>query len=357
MVLFNTKHSPAPKEQLECKAGIVTPPNTALFMPLDEMSKDTILYVNRFREFNEVYEFATRYGVHKEDTTLSEALWLCSRLIMRCDYKIQNTEIVLFTNDPRPMATSSTAHNQCLVRAGDMIDLGVHLWCVPTAAGDRFDYEPIYKSLLCKVNEIDADDWIEPPPPAQVRSDLLTSRSRTVRRLCLRYFQLTLADGVAISCGLYPLTQSAPKPKSVHVLRDTNEVVVSKRHYVVADATPGATAATEDDLDNEGGVVYVPVLPSALRKYQKVGGQKIMFSIDEHAALKSIIMPGMRVLGFKPLSALPQHWLVKCVRFMYPNEQHVKGSAKLFRALWERCMAVDQFVLCSFVQMRKTKPR
>lgn len=320
-------------------------------MPLAEMSKDTIVYVKNFQESSDLFAFPTRYGVQKEEATLGEALWLCSRLIMRCDFKIQNTEIVLFTSDPLPMAAAgSPAHKQCLVRAGDMIELGVHLWVVPPTS-DRFDFDSIYKSLMCKINEIDDQDWIE-PQPAQVRTDLLMSRSSTARRMCLRYFQFTLADDLAISCGLYPLTQSAPKPKMVKVMADTNELVVSKRYYVV----PDTTATTNDDAEDDT-LAYVPVLPSAMRKYQMVGGQKIIFSMDEHASIKSIITPGMRLLGFKPLSVLPRRWLVKCVRFMYPNEQRIKGSAKLFRALWERCLAAECFAFCSFVQIRKSKPR
>lgn len=99
------------------------------------------------------------------------------------------------------------------------------------------------------------------------------------------------------------------------------------------------------------------LLPGEQRKVQEVGGQRIIFTPDELTKLKSMVEPGMKLLGFKPMSQLPSNCAMKSCRFMFPDEKNIKGSKKLFRALWEKCIEKDKYAMCVFAQIRKVAPR
>lgn len=297
-------------------------------------------------ESDDFFDFDNKFGHFAGGNSISDAFWLCSRLIMRCGYKLQLSTVVLFTNDPQPIRAGSQEFQKCLVRANDLRELGVYLMVVPMV-DDEFEFDTFYKELICTINDKDPETWRTPDPSA-LRNDLKNKVfERDARRSCLRFFSLTLGPNLQISCGLHSFTRVTYLPRSVHLLRDTNQVVISKRSYYV-------TEHPRDDISDD---VVRALLPGELRKYQDIGGRKIYFTPEELATTKSMIAPGMKLLGFKPLDQLPVRCFVKPARFLYPNDSEIKGSSRLFRALWERCMEKRKFALCVFVQVRKVAPR
>lgn len=327
------------------EAGVVPPPNTAVFMPMTTMSKESICYAKNFMESDDFFDFNNKYGQFQGGNSISDALWLCARLIMRCGYKLQLSNIVLFTNEAKPLLAGSQEFQKCLVRANDLRELGVYLMVVPM--DDEFEFETFYKELICTINDKDPETWRAPDPASQREGLKNKIFERDARKSCLRYFNLTLGPNLQISCGLHSFTRATTLPKSVHLLRETNQVVVSKRSYYV----------TEHHPDNESETTVRALLPGELRKYQDIGGRKIFFTPEELATTKSMIAPGMKLLGFKPLDQLPVRCFVKGSRFLYPNDSEIKGSSRLFRTLWERCIQKHKFAMCVFAQVRKVAPR
>jgi len=70
-----------------------------------------------------------------------------------------------------------------------------------------------------------------------------------------------------------------------------------------------------------------------------------------------ISSPGLELLGFKPQSYLKPYHYVQPGLFAYPEEKLVQGSAKLFRALLERCAARKVMAIGKLVARGNTKPR
>lgn len=99
------------------------------------------------------------------------------------------------------------------------------------------------------------------------------------------------------------------------------------------------------------------LLPGEFYKSLSVCGKEIIFSVEELTTIKALISPGIRLIGFKPLSALPQRWFIKPIAFLYPNDKRIKGSTTLFRALWEKCLERQKYALCALTFRRKTAPR
>lgn len=291
---------------------------------------------------SDFHDFANRYGSSSAGAnSFCEALWLCSRMLVNADYKLQTSTIVLFTNNEQPHPEGSAELHKTFIRAKDLNVMNVDLMLVPMV--DTFDDTKFFRELICTVSDLDAESYRRVDPAEQRMNLCRRIFRRDMKRSCLRYFNWTLGDGLEIGCGLHSFSKSAMKPRMVHMLAATNEVVESKRVYKTRD-------------DNETGTER-RLLPGELRKYQSVGGRRVILTPEELATAKTIMAPGMKLLGFKPMAELPARWFVKPSRLLYPNDGQVKGSTKLFRTVWERCLAKQCFAVCVFVQIRKVEPR
>lgn len=344
-MFYNTQHSPLPREQTDVESMLVAPKNTAIFMHLSTMSKDTISYVKHIKDSDDFFDFKNRYGSVTSESFV-EVLWLCSRMFMRCGYKLKQSNIILFTNNDQPYQDPSNELDKCLVRGKDLRDLGVHFMVVPMI-DNEFNVDSFFREFVCSVNDLDSETY-EFKSPSEQR-DSFSSRvfHQDYRSSCMRYFNLTIGNGLSIGCGLYSFAKNFKPSKQVHLLATTNEIVVARRTYM-------SGSYDEDLMEMQ---YNKRLLPGEQRKVQEVGGQRIIFTPDELTKLKSMSEPGMRLLGFKPMSQLPSNGAMKSCRFMFPDEKTIKGSKKLFRALWEKCIEKDKYAMCVFAQRRKVAPR
>lgn len=315
-------------------------------MPLKTLTKESIEYIQNFKESDDFFDFNGKFGFKSTSSTFADVLWLCSRMFMRCGYKLQNLKIFAFTNNKEPNKSGTQDFTKVFRIANDLRENCVHFVVVPMV--DIFDDRPFYREFLCTVNNEDEETYKFTSPIEQRERLLSRILQRDYRKSCLRYIRFTLSGDVAISVGLYSFKNGVFQPSPIHLLPDTDQVVVSKRSFV--------QGRYDDDT---GDTIYDrPVLPGEQRKVQFIGGQQITFTPEEITNMKALVAPGIRLLGFKPLSTLPQRCFIKNTRFLYPKEdKDIKGSVRLFRALWEKCLEKQKYALCVFSQMRKIAPR
>ena len=67
------------------------------------------------------------------------------------------------------------------------------------------------------------------------------------------------------------------------------------------------------------------LLPSELTKYTTVAGEKIRLDKNEMSMLKAKFLPGITLIGFKPISKLKLHLCLRSAHFIYPDDEQVKG--------------------------------
>lgn len=349
IIVYNTEFSPPPDDDCggtDTAREQTVPEHMAIVLPLQEISVDCIEYVRSWGSWTED-EFIEEYGCIERPDIFPEMLWLCSRMLTGCDYKLYSASIVLMTLETDPLKDDQAATQKAFVRARDLRTLNVDLVLVPMHGCGDFDLEPFYRELICTVSDLDPETFDLMDAGNIMENLTMRSYQRDYRRTCQRYFSLDLGGGVEVGCGLYGLWQKAPLPKRLQLNATDNEVVQVRRCYVRSEPDPAdATRQVERVL-----------LPGELTKYQMVGGRKVQFSVEELATVKSAMAPGMRLLGFKPLSVLPQRMSVKPSRLLYPSEKRIKGSTTLLRALWECCLRREVFALCVFSQKRKVAPR
>jgi ATP-dependent DNA helicase 2 subunit 1 len=62
------------------------------------------------------------------------------------------------------------------------------------------------------------------------------------------------------------------------------------------------------------------LMKEQIAHYYPYGGERIRFSKEELQDIKTIDKPGLRLMGFKPRSALKSYYNIKSASFIYPDE-------------------------------------
>lgn len=339
VIFFNTEHSPALPDDIEMETGLVVPKKTAIFMPLANPSAESIRKIINFRESEDLFDFDRKFG-HSQDSNLSDVLWLCSRVFTRCGYKLEQSSIVLFTSNDEPHPAGSYEYQQSFVKAKDLQQLDVNIVLIPMS--EEFDGSKFYREFLCTVASEDPDQY-QFPCYQESREPLLTRIFRKdFKKKAISHIKWQLSDDVSLGVNIYSLSRKTKYPAKVKLLRDTNEVIISKRSYQIV-------TTDEDQNVSESR----PLLPGDQRKTQTVGGEKVSFSVDEVTNMKQMLPPGIRLLGFKPISKVSLANHLRSSLFLYPDESTISGSTVLFRALYEKCLAKQKAAYCMLTMRRK----
>ncbi|XP_021706756.1 X-ray repair cross-complementing protein 6 [Aedes aegypti] len=338
VVFYNTEHSPAPADEIELETGLVVPKKTAIYMPLSNPSADSIRKIINFKD-SEDLDFDRKFG-HSQDSNLSDVLWLCSRLFTRCGYKLEQSSIVLFTSNDEPHSAGSYEYQQCFVKAKDLQQLDINIVLIPMS--EQFDGSKFYQEFLCTVADEDPDQFTFPCYQESREPLLARIFRRDFKKKALSHVKWQLSDDVSLGVNIYSLSRKTKYPAKVKLLRDTNEVIVSKRSYQVICA----------DHD-QSGPSSKPLLPGDQRKTLTIGGEKVSFSVDEVTNMKQMLQPGIQLLGFKPISKVSPVNHLRSSLFLYPDEGTISGSTVLFRALYEKCLAKQRAAFCMLTMRRK----
>lgn len=94
-----------------------------------------------------------------------------------------------------------------------------------------------------------------------------------------------------------------------------------------------------------------------IKKAYKFGGEQIAFTKDEIAALRYFGDPGIRIIGFKPISMLPVWANLKPATFIYPSEDDYVGSTRVFSALQQKLLNDQKMGIAWFVARKNAAPQ
>lgn len=339
VVFFNTEHSPAPPDEIELQTGLVVPKKTAIYMPLSNPSADSIRKIMNFRESRDLFDFDRKFG-HSQDSNLADVLWLCSRVFTHCGYKLELSSIVLFTSNDEPHSAGSYEYQQTFIKAKDLQQLNVNIVLIPMS--EDFDGFKFYREFLCTVADEDPDQFRFPRYQESREPLLARIFRRDFKKRALAHIKWELTDNFSLGVNVYSLSRKTKYPAKVKLLRDTNEVIVAKRSYQ-------ATSVSDDHSESH----CKPLLPGDQRKTLTIGGEKVIFSVDEVTNMKQMLQPGIRLLGFKPITKVSPGNHLRSSLFLYPDEGTISGSTVLFRAIYEKCISKQKVAYCMFTMRRK----
>lgn len=111
----------------------------------------------------------------------------------------------------------------------------------------------------------------------------------------------------------------------------------------------GVTTLTADDTART-------VEKGEIRKAYKFGDEQISFTPEEQQSLRSFGDPVIRIIGFKPLSALPFWANMKHPTFIYPSEETYVGSIRVFSALHQKLVKDSKMALVWFIARKNAAP-
>ncbi|XP_030559396.1 ATP-dependent DNA helicase 2 subunit 1 [Drosophila novamexicana] len=345
LVFANTKHSPPPQE-LQCLENIVVPANCAVFLPMRQLTKAIVEHYLEFMASAEEL-FASEYGLAEPDGRANFAymIRLCIELLEKCGRKLNNAKIVYLTDVEEPHPSSSREFQAALQKASDLEGKEFEFQVVPMT--DDFNYEPFYKEFITLSRAIEIDSFRV--PDAQLQREILEDRKlrQDFLRRCLGHFTLSLGPNVSISAQYYNYFYRHVYPKKVHIMRRDNSVVQKRRQIIVR----------QEDKDTEQITHEYQIKMTGGWYECKVGGEVLRVTTEQLNRVRNLHPPGMMLLGFKHRSALPDVIYSKPCNFMYPDDQNIIGSKRLFRALWQRCLEREKIAICLFLCKRKSVPR
>jgi ATP-dependent DNA helicase 2 subunit 1 len=93
-----------------------------------------------------------------------------------------------------------------------------------------------------------------------------------------------------------------------------------------------------------------------IRKAYKFGGETVSFTPEEIAQVKNFGDPVLRIIGFKPLSMLPIWANHRPSTFIYPSEEDVIGSTRVFSALQQKLLKDKKMGLAWYIPRRNATP-
>lgn len=117
-----------------------------------------------------------------------------------------------------------------------------------------------------------------------------------------------------------------------------------------AQIATGVTIQTADDTARSIEKVEI-------KKAFKFGGEQIFFTPEEVLALRHFGDPGIRIIGFKPLSMLPVWANLRPSTFIYPSEDDYVGSTRVFAALHAKLLQDQIMGLAWYVARKNATPQ
>lgn len=291
------------------------------------------------------------------DFKLSDALWHCSKMFKQCNRRLSERTVIMLTRlDIPPANLDAHLLHQTLKRVVDLTNLGIKLKIVNVS---KTKYEPhkFYKEILIAANN-GSTDVTMPEPVWRIEDIQKIMQQHTHRHLALSHLDFDIGNDISIGVGVYKLVQPHPKPKTVLLSSNTNEVLstIHKTNKIYEELNEDIDP--ESQQSSQVQIKEMPLLKSEMLYYQFYGNEKIEFTHNELQKLKNPFPSHMmKLLGFKPQQVLcKEKWYLKQCHFLFPNESLVEGSTVAFKALHQACCDTSMLPICLLSSRVTAKP-
>eukprot|EP01097_Dermamoeba_algensis_P001097 TRINITY_DN1410_c0_g9_i1.p1 TRINITY_DN1410_c0_g9~~TRINITY_DN1410_c0_g9_i1.p1 ORF type:complete len:669 (+),score=163.30 TRINITY_DN1410_c0_g9_i1:275-2008(+) len=269
---------------------------------------------------------------HSSEFPFGDALWTCSTIFSTSPVKIFHKRIFLFTNNPQPN-TSSELRNQAIQRSRDLGELGID---IELFAMDRvekkFDVNLFFQYIISIPEEDDIGNnslITSSSFSSRFEELLMRVRRKEFKKRTTRALTFHIGKDIQFAVKLFTLVHETKKGASVWLDAKTNQPVKTITKWVCEDT---------------GSLL----MSSQIKHSYEYGREQIVFDTDELQKIKSLDQPGLRLMGFKPRSALKPYHNIRSSLFIYPDNMRMKGSGVLFAALLDRMAAKDKIAIAKY---------
>ncbi|KAI9852584.1 MAG: ATP-dependent DNA helicase II subunit 1 [Thelocarpon superellum] len=346
ILLFGTEQSRS-REAGEESRGNVAYPHCYLLTDLDVPAADDVKALKSIVE-----ETATSHPAlvpSTEAVSMANMLFCANQIFTNKAANFTSRRLFIITDNDNPHAADKALRSAAAVRAKDLYDLGVIIELFPISTpAHEFDPSNFYDDIIYRTPLNDPDAPRLAAAKASKTSDGITllnsllssiSSKAVPRRALFANLPLEIAPGLKISVKGHIIFKRQLPARSCYVWLDGEKAQIAK----------GTTLQTAGDTTR-------PVEKGEIRKAYKFGGEQVVFTPDEITSLRSFGDPVIRILGFKPMSALPIWASLKQSTFIYPSEEDFIGSTRVFSALHQKLLQDDKMGVAWFVARKNAAP-
>ncbi|KAF7248523.1 X-ray repair cross-complementing protein 5 [Varanus komodoensis] len=271
---------------------------------LDSPGAKRVLELAKYKGEQGKALFNKTFG-HSADYSLGEALWICSNLFSDTRLKMSHKRIMLFTNEDNPHAQHSTKAKFARTKAADLRETGIYLDLMHLKKPGGFDISLFYRDIINTAD--DEDLGVQFDESGKLEDLMKKVRAKETRKRALARVNMYLGNDVFFTVGIFNLVQKAVKQAPVKLYRETNEPVKTK---------------TRTFSRETGGLL----LPSDTKRAQIYGNRQIVLEKEETEEAKKFDLPGLYLIGFKPVIMLKRHHHIKPAQFIYPDESLISDG-------------------------------
>ncbi|QIX00829.1 hypothetical protein AMS68_006346 [Peltaster fructicola] len=354
ILLFGTQKSRF-QEGDEDKKGNLQYPHCYLLTDLDVPAAADVKMLRDLVESDEGDQDVLQAS--DEEVSMANVLFCANQIFTTKAPNFASRRLFLVTDNDYPHASSRDARNAAAVRAKDLYDLGVTIELFPIShpeQGHTFDRTKFYNDIVYSATPSDPDapaplvaDIKPAAASAQDGISLLQALLSSVasraapRRAIFSNLPFEIGPGLTISVkGFIILKRQEPKRTSyIYLPPDSDKPQIAiGQSTIIADDTARSVEKAE------------------VRKAFKFGGDTISFKPEELAKIKNFGEPVLRIIGFKPQSALPSWASIKTSTFIYPSEEDYIGSTRVFSALHQKLVKDEKMGMAWYIPRRGAIP-
>ncbi|KAJ0982399.1 hypothetical protein J5N97_010654 [Dioscorea zingiberensis] len=300
------------------------------------LDRPTAKLIKEFSCIEEAFlsNIGSRYGIipGSRENSLYNALWVAQALLRKGSAKYVTKRILIFTNVDDPFgnitgATKTDMIRTTMQRAQDAQELGISIELLPLSRPDEiFNVSHFYADLI----GLEGDELAQFLPSAVERledmKDQLTKR--IFKKRIVRTIRFSIAKGITIEVNTYALIRPT-SPGSVMWLNSvTNLPLKTERSFICADT---GTLVREQ--------------PKRFHQYKN---EIIKFSADELSDVKKVSDSHLCLLGFKPLDLLKDYHNLRPSTFVFPTDEEIFGSTRIFIALHKSMLQLKRFAVAFY---------
>lgn len=346
------------------------------WIELGILSREDVIPVKEMLDSADIHaSFLEVFGGHAS-SDLANVLWSCKKVMTLSATAYRHHLIMYLSNQVNPFGDDPAAYQRVKQIVKDFSTKSY----TDRNGMRKKNKTPGELHVLLLVDDVadeDRDRWVSITPNIAVGTEDLDLQAykKTFSQRAFSNVTLDIGEGVRMSLGVYTLAAETRPPVSVLLDAET-EGKVARKVFWLPKAAEGEKDGDDDEAQEDEGmsvdsssrserdsdvrsVLTDPLVRSRgeLEKAIRVGGESIVSRPEELEQLRRFDAKGIVLLGFKPLSELNLLEHVQTSQFIYPDDDSIRGSQKLYRALLRRCLDRQMAMICRFCSRSNQKVR
>ncbi|XP_043707277.1 ATP-dependent DNA helicase 2 subunit KU70 isoform X2 [Telopea speciosissima] len=300
------------------------------------LDRPTVTLIKEFSHIEDTFmsKIGSQYGIISEsrDNSVYNALWVAQALLRKGSAKTVDKRILLFTNEDDPFgsikgATRTDMIRTTIQRAKDAQDLGISIELLPLSrSDDEFNVSLFYADLI----GLEGDYLKQFIPSAGEKLEDMKDqlRKRMFKKRKVRRITFSIVNGISIELNTYALIRPTLPGAITWLDSVTNLPLKTERSFICADT---------------GALVQEPT-----KRFQSYKNENVSFSMEELSEIKRVSTGHLRLLGFKPLSCLKDYDNLRPSTFLFPSDEEIIGSTRIFIAIHRSMLQLKRFAVAFY---------